>query len=62
MKIYHALKETSYPTDIQSMTGTAAIATTIGNYFFDPITNCVTGIMIQHSAFKPSAFSFMSAI
>jgi hypothetical protein len=32
LKIHHALKETSYPTDQCSMTGSATIATTIGNY------------------------------
>ncbi|HEV2436009.1 MAG TPA: hypothetical protein VG077_08415 [Verrucomicrobiae bacterium] len=32
MKIHHALKETSYLTDGLSLTGFAAIATTIGNY------------------------------
>jgi hypothetical protein len=39
LKIHHALKETSYPTDLHSMTVSAAIAITIGNYLFDPITN-----------------------
>jgi len=37
MKIYHALKETSYPTDWGSMTGSTTIAITIGNYLFDPM-------------------------
>jgi hypothetical protein len=37
LKIYHALKETSYLTDECSLTGSGRIATTIGNYFSDPI-------------------------
>jgi hypothetical protein len=36
LKIHHALKGTSYPTDQCSVTGSAAIATTIGNYLFAP--------------------------
>jgi hypothetical protein len=35
LKIHHALKETSYPTDLHSMTGFATIATTIGNYLLE---------------------------
>jgi len=32
LKIHHALKETSYLTDRQSVTGSSGMATTIGNY------------------------------
>jgi hypothetical protein len=32
LKIHHALKETSYLTDTVNIAGSAAIATTIGNY------------------------------
>jgi hypothetical protein len=32
LKIHHALKETSYLTDRQSMTGSSGMATTIGNF------------------------------
>jgi hypothetical protein len=39
LKIHHALKETSYPTDGCSMTGSAARATTIGNYLLAAISS-----------------------
>jgi len=37
LKIPHALKETSYLTDKYNMTGSRRIATTIGNFLFNPI-------------------------
>jgi hypothetical protein len=33
------MKETSYLTDAYSMTGSGRIATTIGNYLFDPMSH-----------------------
>jgi hypothetical protein len=35
LKIHHALKETSYLTDADSIADSAAIATSIGNYLLD---------------------------
>jgi len=39
LRIHHALKETSYLTDPDSMTGSGGMATTIGNYLFDPMSH-----------------------
>jgi hypothetical protein len=36
LKIHHALKETSYLTDVRIVPVFAAIATTIGNFFVPP--------------------------
>jgi len=36
LKIHHALKETSYLTDMSNIADFAAIATTIGNYLLPP--------------------------
>jgi len=38
LKIPHALKETSYLTDKWNMAGSRRMATTIGNYLFNPVT------------------------